>query len=953
MFKIAAPETALRFESSEIDALGFRHEVFQQTHLGVPVFSGVLCVHYRVNGVFHAATGRYYPIPTDFPTTPLLSAQQATQAALASITGDFENTAESELMIVDPGWYGDISIGPHLAYRLTLTSREGPAVLGAFVDANTGQIIDQWSMLCAANERRIYDGTGQSSLPGFLARDEGDSSTGDEDVDQAYDYVGDAIAFFQSAFGRNGIDGAGSEVVVTVNSNDTGAILCPNASYDFVRNQLIFCTGATADDVVAHEWTHGLTSSTANLIYQNQSGQLNESFSDVFGELVDLYNGGAEMPGQLNGTPWATHESGSGNDAPNALRTAGCSFFPGLSDGVRWVIGEDAASMNGPFRDMWNPGCFQHPSSANDPLQSCSLIDNGGVHSGSGIPNHAFAMLCDGATFNNITVNPIGPAKAAAVWYRALTAYLTVGSDFQDAFLAFNLAASDLVGSMPNDPRTGLPLGNTMTAADASEVEKALLAVEMDTPGACGETDAPLDAAEPAFCDQADVVFFDDFESGAGGWMVSNSAPPTPYDWQLVGNLPFSRPGTAWFVEDRNVGDCSQISEAAVHDLTSPAIQTPVDFDTLTLDFVHFLELEPRFDGGLVEVQINGGQWLDIPQSLYRHNGNNISLFQSSQGNLNPLAGRLAFSGVGGTWGRSVVELASVVAPGDEIRLKFSFGKDDCFGLTGWWVDNVRMTACRSSGDCNLNGTPDEIDRASGPGAELLLDQPINLLALSNFSDLDPHPTLGPHKVVEDITLLRSTRISKVRVRGGYDDDVETPDDFTIEVFEDDNGLPGALIAAYPSVASTRLATGDIFNTNIEYAYELTLPAPLALPPGDYMIGVYNNTTSSVGTWRWGRAWFGWTPGAAFFGQGCNWCRFNTANFAIEVGGDIVGRAPADINADSLRDLQDLNAFVSVLLIGAQDADQFCAADMNSDGAVDGLDVEPFASCLLSLQCGD
>ena len=58
------------------------------------------------------------------------------------------------------------------------------------------------------------------------------------------------------------------------------------------------------DDIVAHELSHGLTEFTANLIYQNQPGQLNASFSDVFGELIDLFNGDVAFAGPPGGAPW-------------------------------------------------------------------------------------------------------------------------------------------------------------------------------------------------------------------------------------------------------------------------------------------------------------------------------------------------------------------------------------------------------------------------------------------------------------------------------------------------------------------------------------------------------------------------------------------------------------------------------------------------------------------------
>jgi hypothetical protein len=98
--------------------------------------------------------------------------------------------------------------------------------------------------------------------------------------------------------------------------------------------------------------------------------------------------------------------------------------------GVRWLVAEDSTAFGGTIRDMWQPSCSSDPDTANHPLQTCNLGDNGGVHSGSGVPNHAFAILTDGKTFNGQTVSGIGLFKAAAVWYRALTVYLTPTSNF-------------------------------------------------------------------------------------------------------------------------------------------------------------------------------------------------------------------------------------------------------------------------------------------------------------------------------------------------------------------------------------------------------------------------------------------------------------------------------------------------------------------------------------------
>ncbi len=71
--------------------------------------------------------------------------------------------------------------------------------------------------------------------------------------------------------------------------NNDPRINCPNANWNGVTTN--YCDGVTSDDVVSHEWGHAYTEYTSGLIYQYQSGALNESYSDVWGETLDLING--------------------------------------------------------------------------------------------------------------------------------------------------------------------------------------------------------------------------------------------------------------------------------------------------------------------------------------------------------------------------------------------------------------------------------------------------------------------------------------------------------------------------------------------------------------------------------------------------------------------------------------------------------------------------------------
>ena len=942
-FGVTDPAAQLELVRQEADALNHRHTTYRQVHRGVPVFSGILKVHQDETGAVIAANGQFYPISPKLDLHPVLEPAAAGRVAAAALAGPRAESAACELVIVDPGWYGDPPLGPHLAYFVVAVDRAAVREEGFFIDAHTGEVLDRWSMLCTALDRAIHDAAGTAALPGPLARSEGQGPVTNAEVNAAYDYAGDTYHYFWYAFGRDSFDAAGRTVVATANST---AAPCPNAFWTFTGLQAAFCTGVVADDVVAHEITHGVTQQTANLIYQNQSGQLNESFSDVFGELVDLFNGGAAWPGAPEPPPaWAAHPTGPGTDTSNAARTA-CSGAPSYANGVRWLFAEDATAWNGAIRDLWDPTCRNDPDRANSPLQTCSLADNGGVHHGSGIPNHAFAMLTDGQTFNGYTITAIGPIKAGAVWYRALTTYLTISSDFEDAYAAFNQAAADLIGTTPLDPRTGMPSSSPFTAADALEVDHALRAVEMDTPGACGATVPILNPDPPLLCTARATLFADDFESGVNGWTVFNSNPPTAYDWvQTTAPLPMHRPGVAWYAADPNLGDCntSGTPEMGTHSLVSPVIALPAGLHLPALVFTHYIETEPRWDGGHVLLRVNGGAWQTLPTTAFRYNAYNTYLFTTTQGSTNPEAGQLAFSGVDGQWGTSLIDLGTYVSGGDTLQVRFDLSKDWCFGYTGWFIDDVEVYHCPASADCNSNAVADEVDLAAGPHRDALLVQPPNHSS-GNGSDLDP-ATVGVAAVAENLALLRPQTVEALRLWGGYYPGNRTsPDDFTVRIHEPVNGFPGPAVYAEAHVTATRAPTGRTFSAGYvdEWEYVLTLGQPVVLAPGPYFIQILNDTTGSDDTFFWMRATVGDVPGSAlaYEAPGVNWVFNPLANFSMELLGPVVG-TDCNTNAtpDECETLPDCNTN------GTPDP---CDAwgDHNGSGGLDPGDLAAFMNCL-------
>lgn len=219
----------------------------------------------------------------------------------------------------------------------------------------------------ARGARETYDAQQREQLPGKLARAEGDKPTGNAEVDNGHDFTGAIREFYKEQFGRDSIDANGMKYVSTVNYGKNYENAFWNGSqmtYGKPGPQSPFQTFMLLD-VAGHEITHGVTEFESGLKYWGQSGALNESLSDVFGNLVKQYR---------------------------AKETA---------DKADWLVGGGIwkESVKGrALRDMRNPGtAYDDPSIGKDPQPAhmkdlyTGWGDNGGVHINSGIPNKAFA----------------------------------------------------------------------------------------------------------------------------------------------------------------------------------------------------------------------------------------------------------------------------------------------------------------------------------------------------------------------------------------------------------------------------------------------------------------------------------------------------------------------------------------------------------------------------------
>jgi Zn-dependent metalloprotease len=669
------PADVFVFKDAKTDLAGNTHLSFRQQHRGVSVFDGELRFHFNRFTQLKSVSGVVIPC-RGLPAQAVVSASVAIARAKAILEKEenatYESLAEPALLVFYRGLGQGVKGESHLAYEVLMGSSETGDRHYVYMDALAGKMVERFPANCSALNRELYSG----NTAGSPIWTEGDPPpSGTEEV-TLVDVSEQTYYLFSHAFGFDSYDGSGSTMKTVVAATNVN---CPNATWN--GSSTNFCTGFAHDDIVGHEWAHAYTEYTSNLIYAWQPGAMNEAFSDIWGETIDLLN---------------NYDIDAGEET---LRTS-------CSSGLRWQMGEGRGNA---LRDMWLPSCKGDPNSVDAGNYWCSSGDGGGVHTNSGIPNHAYALLVDGGTYNSVTVAGIGFTKAAHIFWLAQSQYLTRTSDFAALADALEAACAALVGT--NLPALGFSSANPglsgemITAGDCAAVANAIAAVAMRAEPDCDFT--PLLApTTPALCPMDDFqqLFFDDFESDFAGWTATEDpVNPGSWDsrnWEISASLPDGRAGQGLFGPDPVNGDCGADLENGTIDLESPLISVPTGYTTpLYLTFDHYVATEGSWDGGIVQYQINGGSWQDVLSEDFLFNEYNANLASAGAGNDNPLAGKAAFTGtdggsVSGTWGTSQIELGTL--PGDDIRLRWRLGTDGCNGNDGWYLDNVEVGVCQT-----------------------------------------------------------------------------------------------------------------------------------------------------------------------------------------------------------------------------------------------------------------
>ncbi len=503
---------------------------FQQTRHGLPVLGGqlvtVLDGHGRLLSVSGETAGPAGSTAYDVAASAAArTARRVTatrhQVSRHSLVAERPTQWLLDRSLLEPRATPDLRPVWRVPVRSAVRADLREVVL---VDARTGRVALRLSEV-ASLDRVVCDNVrtrGYRCGSGY-ERVEGGPPTGVLDVDRAYDLTGATAAWFSDTLGVDltaliGNDlGDGRKLRSTTNYCPPGE--CPLENAFWSGDQMVYGAGYTsADDVVAHELAHGVIQHTAGLVYWYQSGAINESMSDVIGELVDLADG-------------------TGSDGPE----------------LRWRLGEDLpAASGGVTRDMADPPRFGQPDTTRSALYDYALDydDNGAVHTNSGVPNKTAYLIADGTAaepdgaFHGRAFPGIGTARTATLYWATLQ-MLTPGADFVDLAAALQQSCANLGYS-------ALECATVTAAVESTELARWTgPSAPRRVTATVGPGEVRLSWARPAVTGSAPLgsyvvavspdVHGDDFftvEPSATSWVLRGLAPGADYTVRLVAVSP-------------------------------------------------------------------------------------------------------------------------------------------------------------------------------------------------------------------------------------------------------------------------------------------------------------------------------------------------------------------------------------------------------------------------------
>lgn len=454
---------SLKLLDVQQDQLGFTHYRYQQYHGRIPVEMAKYMIHTK-NGKVKSVNGNIYSELPDYQ--PTLTEESALQFALTEVNArsykwelpDEEATLKREENDQTASYFpkGSLVLIKYertdfrLAYKFDVYAHSPMSRNYVYVDAVTGDILFKNERIhthdVEGTAETLYSGT-KTITTDFTGRSYRLRETGrgngietydlnnSEDFGTAVDFTdGDnywnnvnlemdnaatdahwgtevSYDYFLGEHSRNSVDGNGFKLKSYVHYGTN----VQNAYWDGAH--LYYGDGGslidpfTTLDIVGHEVTHGLTEFTAGLIYENESGALNESFSDIFATAIEFFGKPTEAD---------------------------------------WVIPSGLA-YHIPFRNLSNPNLKNDPDTYLGNYWYTGQYDWGGVHTNSGVQNYWFYLLSNGGSGTNdngdlYNITGIGMEKATQIAFRNLTVYLWDDAQYADARYYSISSAIDLFG---------------------------------------------------------------------------------------------------------------------------------------------------------------------------------------------------------------------------------------------------------------------------------------------------------------------------------------------------------------------------------------------------------------------------------------------------------------------------------------------------------------------------
>jgi bacillolysin len=414
----AAPELVDQIAVSDVhvDARGHGYARIAQAVDGVPVFGAAAVVHIDDHGDVVGVVDRLAR-GVRVATTPSIAAREAIALAVdAQGASELGVATRADLQIL-LGHGKD-----RLVHRVALayTAAGVPHREVVFVDAHTGEVAWAYDDMQTAKNREEHNLNHSTTLPGPIVRVEGGAPTGDPDIDANYDLLGATYDCYKNLYNRDSFDNAGAKLISSVHYSTNYV----NAFWN--GTQMVYGDGdnvnsislAIAIDVTAHELTHAVTERTSGLIYSGESGGLNESMSDIFGNTCEWFR-------DNNGNT-------SGPTSPD-------NYLVGEEI---WLAAPALRYMNDPALDGASLDFYS---------SAAGTVD---VHYSSGIQNLMYYLLAEGGTHprgkSTQVVSGIGINDAGKIMYRANTVYMVPSTAYADARVATVNAATDLFGAASN-----------------------------------------------------------------------------------------------------------------------------------------------------------------------------------------------------------------------------------------------------------------------------------------------------------------------------------------------------------------------------------------------------------------------------------------------------------------------------------------------------------------------